>query len=104
MNVANTVTLVQKDMTAPNVQIANLLSGKVAGNVTVSSSSADDDSGPAGITQSIYIDGVLVAKGTGSSLAYNWNTRKASKGTHTVQAVAVDAAGNSSSTSVSVSN
>ena len=103
MNVANTVTLVQKDMTAPNVRIANPLSGKVAGNVTVSSS-ADDDSGPAGITQSIYIDGVLVAKGTGSSLAYNWNTRKASKGTHTVQAVAVDAAGNSSSTSVSVSN
>ena len=103
VNVANTVTLVQKDTSAPNVRIANPLSGKVAGNVTVSSS-ADDNSGPAGIRQSIYIDGVLVARASGSSLAYSWNTRKSAKGTHTIQAVAVDAAGNSSSTSVSVSN
>ena len=103
VNVANTVTLVQKDTTAPNVRIANPLAGKVAGNVTVSSS-ADDNSGPAGIRQSIYIDGVLVAKASGSSLAYSWNTRKSARGTHTIQAVAVDAAGNSSSTSVVVSN
>ena len=103
VNVANTVTLVQKDTTAPNVRIANPLAGKVAGSVTVSSS-ADDNSGPAGIRQSIYIDGVLVAKASGSSLAYSWNTRKSARGTHTIQAVAVDAAGNSSSTSVVVSN
>jgi len=49
------------------------------------SSSAEDDSGAAGITQSIYVDGALVATGKGSSLAYNW-------------------AGNSSTTSVSVMN
>ena len=103
VNVANTVALVQKDTAAPKVRIANPLSGKVAGTVTISSS-ADDNSGPAGIRQSIYIDGVLVARASGSSLAYSWNTRKSVKGTHAIQAVAVDAAGNSSSASVSVSN
>jgi hypothetical protein len=45
-----------------------------------------------------------VAKGSGSSLAYNWNTRKAAKGTHVIEVLAKDAAGNSSSSSVSVSN
>lgn len=103
VNVANTVALVQKDTIAPSVRIANPVSGKVSGSVTVSTS-ASDNSGAAGIRQSVYLDGVLVAKGTGASLAYSWNTRKSVKGMHTVQAVAVDAAGNSSSTSVSVSN
>lgn len=103
VNVANNVALVQKDTSAPSVRIANPVSGKVSGSVTVSTS-ASDNSGAAGIRQSIYLDGVLVAKGTGASLAYSWNTRKSAQGTHTVQAIAVDAAGNSSSTSVSVSN
>jgi thermitase len=71
--------------------------------VTVSTS-ADDDSGAAGIRQFLYVDGVLVAQGTGSSMAYSWNSRKAAKGTHTIQATAKDAAGNTSTTSVSVSN
>jgi thermitase len=103
VNVANGTTLVAKDTTAPKVKIANPVSGKVSGNVAVSSS-AEDDSGAAGITQWIYIDGTLVATGKGSSLAYNWNTRKASKGTHTIAVTARDAAGNTSTTSVSVTN
>jgi len=103
VNVANNVTLVQKDTTAPTLRIANPTSGKVNGNVTVSTS-ADDDSGAAGIRQFLYVDGVLVAQGTGSSMAYSWNSKKAAKGTHTIQATARDAAGNTSTTSVSVSN
>lgn len=103
VNVANGTTVVAKDTTPPSVKIANPVSGKVSGNVSVSSS-AQDDSGSAGITQWIYIDGALVATGKGSSLAYNWNTRKASKGTHTIAVTARDAAGNSSTTSVSVMN
>jgi thermitase len=103
VNVANGTTLVAKDTTAPKVKIANPVSGKVSGNVAVSSS-AEDDSGAAGITQWIYIDGTLVATGKGSSLAYNWNTRKASKGTHIIAVTARDAAGNASTTSVSVTN
>jgi hypothetical protein len=103
VNVANGTTVVANDTSAPKVKIANPVSGKVSGNVSVSSS-AEDDSGAAGITQWIYIDGALVATGKGSSLAYNWNTRKSSKGTHTIVVTARDAAGNTSTTSVSVMN
>ena len=103
VNVANNVAPLLKDTTAPRLRIANPTSGRVSGNVTVSTS-ADDDSGAAGIRQFLYVDGVLVAKGTGSSMAYSWNSRKAAKGTHTIQATAMDAAGNSTTTSVNVSN
>jgi hypothetical protein len=103
VNVANTVPVVKKDTTPPKLRIANPTSGKVNGNVTVSSS-ADDDSGAAGIQQFLYIDGTLVAKGSGSSLAYNWNSKKVAKGTHNIQATAMDAAGNTTTTSVSVNN
>ena len=66
--------------------------------------SATDNSGAAGISQTLYIDGTLKASGTGGSLAYRWNTRKVAAGTHTLQAVAKDAAGNTSTTSVQVTN
>ena len=103
VNVANNVPLVQNDTTPPSLRIANPTSGRVNGNVTVSTS-ADDNGGAANVQQSLYIDGVLVARGTGSSLAYNWNSKKVSKGTHTIQATARDAAGNTTTTAVSVSN
>lgn len=103
VNVANNIPLLQNDTTPPTLRIANPTSGRVKGNVTVSTS-ADDNGGAASVQQSLYIDGVLVATGTGSSLAYNWNSRKASKGTHIIQATAKDAAGNTTTTSVSVIN
>jgi hypothetical protein len=44
-----------------------------------------------------------VASSTGtSSLKFNWNTRKLSAGTYTLQSRAVDAAGNVSTSSVTV--
>ena len=103
VNVANSVTVVAKDTTPPTVAIANPTAGRVSGNVAVSTN-ASDDSGAAGINQWLYIDGALVANGSGSTLAYNWNTRKTAKGTHVIQVVAKDAAGNSSTSSVSVNN
>jgi thermitase len=103
VNVANNVMPLLKDTAAPKLRIANPTSGRVNGNVTISTS-ADDDSGAAGIRQFLYVDGVLVARGTGSSMAYSWNSKKAAKGIHTIQATAMDAAGNSTTTSVSVSN
>jgi hypothetical protein len=57
---------------------------------------------PVSAAQTLYIDGVLKAKASGGSLAYSWNTRKMKSGTHTLQAVARDAAGNSSTASVQV--
>jgi hypothetical protein len=101
VNVANPVPPVTVDTTAPVVQIINAVAGAVSGDVAVSVS-ASDDSGAAGISQTLYIDGKLSAKGNGGTLSYNWNSRKVASGTHTIEAVARDAAGNSSSARVSV--
>ncbi|KQV56445.1 hypothetical protein ASD07_27455 [Duganella sp. Root336D2] len=89
------------DTTAPVVTIANPTSGSVSGTVNVTVN-ASDNSGSAGINMSVYIDGQLQASGAGSSLSYSWNTRKIAAGNHTVQAVAKDAAGNTSTTTVQV--
>lgn len=99
VNVANSVVA---DATPPTVAIKNPANGaKVSGTVAVSVN-ATDNAGAAGIRQSLYLDGKLVASSTGGSLSYNWNTRKATVGSHSLQAIAQDAAGNRTSTSVSV--
>ena len=51
---------------------------------------------------SLVIDGKEVATTTGSSLNYNWNTRKVSKGAHDITVRAWDAAGNQASKTVTV--
>ncbi|MES2071423.1 MAG: S8 family serine peptidase [Pseudomonadota bacterium] len=102
VNVSNSTVVAAKDTTPPVVAITNPVAGSVSGNVTVSVN-ASDNSGAAGITQSLYIDGALKATGTGSTLGYSWNTRKVSAGAHTIQVVAKDAAGNTSSSTVQVS-
>jgi len=101
VNVANAVQPPVADTTAPVVAIANPASGYVSGNVSVNVS-ASDNNGSAGINMSVYIDGQLKASGSGSSMSYTWNSRKAGAGNHTIQAVARDAAGNTSTTSVQV--
>jgi subtilisin family serine protease len=101
VNVSNAAPAVVADTTAPVVAITNPTSGAVSGTVNVTVN-ASDNSGAAGINMSVYIDGQLKASGAGSSLSYSWNTRKLASGTHTVQAVAKDAAGNTSITSVQV--
>ncbi|MGW8392392.1 S8 family serine peptidase [Pseudoduganella sp. HUAS MS19] len=101
VNVANAAPVVVADTTAPVLVIANPTSGMVSGTVSVNLN-ASDNSGAAGINMSLYIDGQLKASGAGSSLSYSWNTRKIAAGTHTVQAVAKDAAGNTTTTSVQV--
>ncbi len=101
VNVANAVPPPVADTVAPVITITNPVAGRVSGNVSVQLN-ASDNSGAAGITMSLYIDGKLKASGTGSSMTYNWNTRKEAAGSHTIQAVARDAAGNTSTTSVQV--
>lgn len=102
VNVANTISRTLADTAAPVVAIANPSPGAVNGmvNVTVN---ATDDSGSAGISLSLYIDGRLRATGSGSSLSYNWNSRKEAAGSHTLQAVARDQAGNTANSTVQVS-
>ena len=101
VNVSNYIAPPTTDTTPPVVSITNPVAGRVSGNISVTVS-ASDNSGAAGISQWIYIDGTLKASGTGGSLAYNWNTHRVAYGTHTIDAVARDAAGNTSSTSVQV--
>ncbi len=101
VNVANAVVPIVVDTTPPAVKFNNPVAGAVAGNVSVNVS-ATDNSGAAGISQTLYIDGKLTAKGTGGMLSYNWNTRKMSSGSHTLQAISKDAAGNTGSATVSV--
>ena len=100
VNVANNVVA---DTTPPVVAIVSPPNGSnVSGTVSVGVS-ASDTAGNSALQQTLYIDGKLVASGTGASLSYSWNTRKVSSGMHTLQAVAQDAAGNKTSTSIQVS-
>ncbi|WP_431101112.1 S8 family serine peptidase [Roseateles noduli] len=92
------------DTEPPTIAITRPASNsKVAGNTVTISTSAADNGGAAGIRQTIYIDGELVASGTGASLSYTWNVKKASTGAHTIQAVARDAAGNTTVATTTVS-
>jgi hypothetical protein len=104
VNVANGTTTVARDTTAPQVKIVNPVAGNVSGSNVAISVNASDDSGAAGITHMLYIDGTLKATGKGSTLGYSWNTRPKNvrAGTHTIRAVARDMAGNTSSASVNV--
>ncbi len=101
VNVANTTAPLVADTVAPTLAINNPVAGAVSGSVAVSLS-ATDNSAAAGITQTLMIDGKTVATGNGGALAYSWNTRKTTKGVHTVSATARDAAGNTTTKSVSV--
>lgn len=101
LNVANAPPPVVKDTTAPVVMIDNPVSGSVSGAVNVSVH-ATDNSGAAGIRQTLYIDNMMVAQGSGGSLAYTWRTWRFSSGNHTVKVIANDAAGNASAASVTV--
>ena len=91
------------DTTPPTVQIINPVAGNVSGRVTITVN-ASDDSGASGIALSIYADNKLISSGTGSTLSANWNTRpkRIKKGTNTIEAIATDAAGNTTTTSVTV--
>jgi hypothetical protein len=87
------------DTIAPVVNIGNPQAGAtVSGNVAISANASDNVS-VTGL--SLYVDGALKATGN-SSLSFNWNTRKVGKGYHTIQAVARDAAGNTTTKSVQV--
>ncbi len=103
VNVSNSTPPPLVDSTPPTIAIINPVAGNVSGTVTISVN-ASDNNGSSNVTQSLYIDGALVATGTGSTLSFSWNSRsrKVKAGSHTIQAVAQDAAGNKSSISVSV--
>lgn len=99
VNVANAVAA---DTAPPAVAFAKPLGGAVVSGTVSVTTSASDNAGSTGITQVLYIDGRQVASATGASLSYSWNTRKLASGNHSLTVRAVDAAGNASSSSISV--
>lgn len=92
------------DTTAPTISISSPSDGStVSGTVSVTTSTSDN----VGVAKvEFYIDNVLASSVTASPFNYSWNTLTASNASHTVKAVAYDAANNSTSSSktVSVSN
>ena len=99
VNVANVVVV---DTVAPVVAITSPTSGATVSGTVAIRVSATDNSGSAGITNTLYVDGKLVATATGGSLGYSWNTRKVAAGLHTIRAEARDKAGNTTSTTTQV--
>ena len=98
VNVANQAAG-STDVTPPVVTVVNPNNGAtVSGMVSVSVMASDN---VALSKVSLYIDGALVASGNGT-LSYNWNSRKASAGSHSIQAVATDTAGNSATKLIQV--
>jgi len=88
------------DLTPPATAFISPANGAaVTGNVAISVS-ATDNTGVSSVTLSI--DGVAVATDTSSPYTFAWNTNAVLNGSHTLTAKAVDAAGNSNTSSVSV--
>jgi thermitase len=102
LNVFNATGTTASDTTPPTLTIANPVNGSVVnGNVTITTT-AGDNSGTAGITQQLYIDGILKTSVAGTPLSYRWATQKIARGTHTIRVTARDKAGNSTAQQVQV--
>lgn len=99
VNVANAVVA---DTQAPAVALLNPVGGATVSGTVAIAASASDNNGATGITQVLYIDGKQVASAAGGSLSYSWNTRKLAAGSHSIAVRASDAAGNSSTATLSV--
>jgi len=93
-------TTAPPDTTVPTVSLTSPTEGQtVAGSITVSAT-ASDNIGVAGVQ--FKLDGAdLGAEDTASPYSVNWDTTTVADGTHTLTAIARDAAGNST-TSASV--
>ncbi|WKJ89433.1 S8 family serine peptidase [Methylomonas montana] len=100
VSVQNQTSATITDQAAPTVAISNPVGGaKVSGVVGVSVA-ANDDVAIAKVQLSI--DGKLMAVTTNKTLSYNWNTKKASAGSHSLQATATDTANKTSTVTVQV--
>ena len=101
VTVSNEVASPPGDTTDPTVSVTNPSAGAtVAGQVSVAAA-ASDDVGVAGVQ--FKLDGAnLGAEDTSAPYAVTWDTSKATNAQHTLSAVARDAAGNSSSASITV--
>lgn len=93
-------TLWTADITPPVVGISSPAAGqRITGSYTVRAA-ATDDTGVASVT--FYVDGAAKLVDSSNPFTYAWNPSLLADGTHTLQAVAADYAGNRSTAVVSV--
>jgi pectate lyase len=90
------------DTTAPSLNVIDPVDGALVTSLVRIATSATDDKGPAGISQSLYIDGALKATVKGGVLSYRWNAKRVNPGVHTILVTAADDAGNSTTKQVQV--
>ncbi len=93
------------DTTPPTASITSPANGaSVSGAITVAVSASDN----VGVSQvQLYLDGALFATDTISPFSFAWDTTTVANGSHSLQAAAYDAAGNSGASAtiaVNVSN
>jgi hypothetical protein len=85
------------DTTPPTVSISAPTGGNVSGTVTVSTN-ATDNVGVARVD--FYVNGGKVGSDSTAPFQYSWNTTSVANGATTLRAVAFDAAGNSTQSSI----
>jgi N-acetyl-beta-hexosaminidase len=91
--------LVRIDTTVPTVTLTSPTNGAtVTRNVKIIATASDGGSGVARVE--FYVDTQLVGTSTSSPYSVSWNTKKVTTGSHTIKAVAFDAAGNSAPSTV----
>lgn len=96
-----TASVVVPDVTPPTVSITSPVSGSkvTAASVTISATASDNTK----VTKvEISVDSKLQVSDTASPYSYKWNTNKTASGTHTITAKAYDAAGNTTTASITV--
>jgi subtilisin family serine protease len=100
-----TVSNTPPDTTPPSVSIGTPAAGATVSGATTVSAAATDN---VGVTKvEFYVDGVLYVTDTTAPYSFAWNTTTLPNGSHTLFAIASDAANNSASTApmaVTVSN
>lgn len=80
------------DNTPPVTLISSPAPGATLANKAVVIAAAADENGV--VEMQVFVDGGLMATRAASSISWNWNTRKLSRGAHTLKVEARDPAGN----------
>ena len=96
---------ITSDTTAPTAAVTSPVAGSVVSGLVAIDASAADNVGVARVD--LLVDGVLVSSDTTGPYQFTWDSTRVANGSHYLQAVAYDAAGNrgnSGSVVVSVSN
>jgi hypothetical protein len=86
------------DLTAPTVKITSPPNGATLARTQKIYVTASDDRQV--VKVDLYIDGKFYATSTSATSIFTWNSNKAGRGQHTLQAFAYDAAGNRGASAV----